>query len=153
MGFRTDLNFGPTADIVNSFEPAGSETFRHLQQAYVSYLAPVGKGLQIDAGKFVTQLERRSLRPRTTGTTRAPCCSRLQFLTTISGSGPHMPINDKLSLSGYLVNGWNDVTDNNTSKTVGVSATIKPTSKFTWINNYMAGAEQTRQHRRLASHL
>ena len=37
--------------------------------------------------------------------------------------------NDKVSLTGYLVNGWNDVKDNNKDKTVGASLTVKPTGK------------------------
>ena len=36
---------------------------------------------------------------------------------------------DKVSLTGYLVNGWNDVKDNNGAKTVGASLAIKPTAR------------------------
>ncbi len=53
-GFRVDFGAGDTANMVNAFEPGGTDYLKYVQQAYVSYLAPVGKGLTIDFGKFVT---------------------------------------------------------------------------------------------------
>jgi putative OmpL-like beta-barrel porin-2 len=51
-------------------------------------------------------------------------------------------VNDKVSLTGFLVNGWNDVKDNNKAKTVGGSLTLKPSGKATIIANYLVGNEQ-----------
>ena len=34
-------------------------------------------------------------------------------------------VNDKVSLTGFLVNGWNDVMDNNSAKTVGGSVSLQ----------------------------
>ena len=53
-GFRVDLDYGPTATLVHAAEPGGTTTYQNIQQAYVSFLAPAGKGLQLDFGKFVT---------------------------------------------------------------------------------------------------
>ena len=49
VGFRVDLDFGKTADLVAAFEPAddGTEIFKHIQQAYGSLLT--GK-VQWDVG-------------------------------------------------------------------------------------------------------
>ncbi len=54
VGFRIDLDFGKTADLVAAYEPEpdGKEIYKHVQQAYLSVLA--GRKLQLDAGKFVT---------------------------------------------------------------------------------------------------
>src|SRR3990172_8459767 len=52
FGFRADIGFGDTATWVHSAEPAGSDIYRYLQQAYLS--AAKGK-VQVDFGKFVTQ--------------------------------------------------------------------------------------------------
>ena len=54
LGFRLDLDFGPATDLVHASEPGGREVYKVIQQAYGSYLAPVGSGLQFDFGKFVT---------------------------------------------------------------------------------------------------
>src|SRR5204863_7069425 len=66
VGFRADVGFGDAATWVHAAEPAGADVFRYLQQAYVS---ASHKKVQVDFGKFVTGMEPRSLRPRTTGTT------------------------------------------------------------------------------------
>jgi len=53
-----------------------------------------------------------------------------------------LPVNDKFALAGLVVNGWN-----NSSEIYGgvpclaVQATLKPTTKFTWLANYMVGQE------------
>ena len=55
-GFRIDLDYGPTANIVHGSEPGGTAIFQNIEQAYVSYLAPAGSGLQLDFGEFVTPI-------------------------------------------------------------------------------------------------
>src|SRR5260370_26872988 len=54
FGFRMDLAFCPATDWIHSSEPGGGDIYKHVHQAYGSYIAPVGKRLQIDVGKFVT---------------------------------------------------------------------------------------------------
>src|SRR5581483_1263973 len=51
--------------------------------------------------------------------------------------------NSKYSLTGYFVNGWNDVIDNNTGKTYGMSFAWTPNSKWSITQNYLAGPETT----------
>jgi hypothetical protein len=41
------------------------------------------------------------------------------------------------------VNGWNNSVDNNSGKSAIVSLTLKPTSAFSFIENYMGGPELT----------
>jgi hypothetical protein len=36
---------------------------------------------------------------------------------------------DRFALAGFIVNGWNNVVENNGGKTFGVQASIKPTGK------------------------
>ena len=44
VGFRVDLDFGKTADLVAAYEPEdnGQEIYKHIQQAYVSLLTGQG---------------------------------------------------------------------------------------------------------------
>jgi hypothetical protein len=49
--------------------------------------------------------------------------------------------NDKYSLTGYFVNGWNSVIDNNSGKTYGLSLGWNPNKKWSITQNYMAGPE------------
>lgn len=53
LGFRADLGAGPVARMVGAPEPGPSGP-KYIQQAYVSVRAPIGSGLTVDAGKFVT---------------------------------------------------------------------------------------------------
>lgn len=143
LGFRMDLNFGPATEIVHSVEPGGKETFKHLQQGYLSYLAPVGKGLQVDVGKFVTQHGAEVIETKDNWNYSRSLLFALAIPYYHFGVRATYPLNDKLSLSGFVVNGWNNVVDNNDRKTFGAQAIVKPNSKLTIIQNYMTGPEQT----------
>jgi hypothetical protein len=142
LGFRMDLNFGPATEIVHSFEPGGSDIFRHLQQGYLSYLAPMGQGLQVDVGKFVTQHGAEVIETKDNWNYSRSLLFVLAIPYYHFGVRATYPVNDRFSLSGFLVNGWNNVVDNNRGKTYGVQAVLKPTSKLTLIQNYMTGPEQ-----------
>ena len=142
LGFRTDLAFGPATEIVHSAEPGGTEVFKNIEQAYLSYLAPAGKGLQIDVGKFVTPAGAEVIETKDNWNYSRSLLFALAIPYYHFGLRVTYPVSDKFSIAGYLVNGWNNVVDNNTGKTVGVQATIKPTAKLTIVQNYMAGPEQ-----------
>lgn len=142
LGFRMDLNFGPATEIVHSSEPGGSDVFRHIQQGYLSYLAPAGKGLQIDVGKFVTPHGAEVIETKDNWNYSRSLLFALAIPYYHFGVRASYPVSDKLSLSGFVVNGWNNVVDNNHRKTFGVGATLKPTSKLTIVHNYMSGPDQ-----------
>ena len=44
---------------------------------------------------------------------------------------------NKLTIAGGVVNGWNNIEDNNKGKTVYGSITFKPTSALAITENYM----------------
>ena len=48
LGFRADLDYGPANDLVHVTEPGGADEFKPFEQGYVSYLAPAGRGLQLE---------------------------------------------------------------------------------------------------------
>ena len=51
LGYNITLGFGDAMNIVNASDPS---FMQYLKEAYLIVLAPIGKGLQIDFGKFVT---------------------------------------------------------------------------------------------------
>jgi hypothetical protein len=53
-----------------------------------------------------------------------------------------MPFGKHFTGGFHVVNGWNNVEDNNTGKTFGFMGTVN-SSKVTWTNNYMVGPEKT----------
>jgi len=60
-GWGADIVFGTAADVANSWiwgwdDPANVGSLPHLFQAYVAYLAPIGSGVEIRAGRWETLL-------------------------------------------------------------------------------------------------
>jgi hypothetical protein len=141
-GFRMDFGAGDTANLVNSFEPGGKEYLKYVQQAYVSYLVPAGKGLSIDFGKFVTPAGAEVIESKDNFNYSRGLLFALAIPYYHMGARIGYAVNDKVSLTGYLVNGWNSVIDNNSAKTVGGSVNYKPNAKTGLIVNYLVGKEQ-----------
>jgi hypothetical protein len=141
-GFRLDLDYGPTAALVTAFEPGGLAVFQNIQQAYVSYLAPAGGGLQFDVGKFVTQHGAEVIEAKDNWNYSRSLMFALAIPYYHMGVRATYAVNDKVTLAGVLVNGWNNVVENNDSKTVGVQLVLKPTSALSIVQNFMTGAEQ-----------
>jgi hypothetical protein len=141
VGFRAELAFGKTADLIAAYEPEDdAEIGKHILQAYGSVLA--GSRLQLDFGKFLTPI----------GAEVVPSQDNWNYSRSVLfgyaipfyhlGVRASLPLNDELSLGGYLVNGWNNSSEiGGDFPVVGVSATVKPGSKLTWVANYMGGKE------------
>lgn len=140
-GFRLDFGAGDTADVVNSFEPGGADYLKHLQQAYVSYLVPAGKGLTVDFGKFVTPHGAEVIESHANDNYSRGLLFSLAIPFYHMGLRAAYPVNDKVTLTGFLVNGWNNVIDNNSDKTGGISIGATATDKLFVGLNYMAGKE------------
>src|SRR5690348_13870028 len=141
-GYHLALGFGQAINAINATDPGGLSFDQYLKEAYFSYLAPVGKGLQLDVGKFVTPHGAEVIETKDNWN-----CSRgLLFSYAIPfyhfGMRAKYTFNDKYALSGFFVNGWNDVVDNNSGKTYGASFNWNPNRKVGIAQNYMAGPEQ-----------
>jgi len=141
VGFRFDLGYGQLAQLFNT-DALDNNALVNVQQAYVSYLAPAGSGLTIDFGKFVTNVGFE------------PTEANLNFNYSrafMYALGPYYHVgarigyspNDKVSLTGMLVNGWSgQAGDNNAGKTLGGTIIVKPTAKLTLVENVLFGPEQ-----------
>ncbi|NOT43968.1 MAG: porin [Acidobacteria bacterium] len=139
-GFRLDLSFGQAMRAFHATEPGGPGIVENFQEGYVSYLAPIGNGLQIDAGKFVTQVGAELTESKDNWNySRA----FLFFAGPYYHSGLRLgyAINDKVSVAGAVVNGWNNVTENNDGKSFNVQVAVKPNDKLSFIQNYIFGPE------------
>jgi hypothetical protein len=140
LGFRLDLVAGPTADLVNAYEPGGLQFLRNVEQAYGSYL--FGKKLQVDVGKFVTPAGAEVIETKDNWNYSRSLLFALAIPYYHAGIRATVPVSDKVTFSGMLINGWNDVQDNNAGKSWGVGAILKPTAKITLAQNFIGGAEQ-----------
>lgn len=142
LGFRLDVGGGPAADIVNAAEPGGADHWKAIQQAYVSYLVPVGRGLTVDAGKFVTPLGAEVIETRDNWNYSRSVLFAAAIPYYHFGARLAYPLGGAVTLTGLVVNGWNGVEDNNDATTVGLSATFAPASRLTIAQHVLAGREQ-----------
>jgi hypothetical protein len=143
FGGRIDLQYGQATETVqggaqNELRP---QVYRNLWQAYGTYVAPVGSGLTIDFGKWGGALGvEGNYTKDQINYSRAYFFNYLPFYHM--GFRATYSFNDKLTVSGWLVNGVQQVEDFNGFKTVAGIVTYKPIKSISWNLNYCTGQEQ-----------
>jgi hypothetical protein len=141
-GMTVKFNFGHAATMINAYEPASADALKYIEQAYGSYLIPAGKGLQVDAGKFVTQHGAEVIEAKDNWNYSRSLLFALAIPYYHTGVRATYAASDKVTLMGNVVTGWNSVKDNNGGKSVGAQIILKPVSQVTIVQNYMSGYEQ-----------
>jgi Putative beta-barrel porin-2, OmpL-like. bbp2 len=142
LGFNLTLGFGNAMNVVNSTDPAGLGFAQYLKERYLSYLAPVGKGLEVDFGKFVTPHGAEVIESKDNWNYSRGLLFTYAIPFYHFGLRSKYAFNDKYNVSAFLVNGWNDIVDNNSGKTVGIQFGWNPTKKIGFVQNYMVGPEE-----------
>ena len=151
VGYHVSLGFGQAMNLVNSTETGpgavpGTSTSnfdQYLKEGYLAYMAPVGKGLQINIGKFVTPNGAEVIETKDNWNYSRSLLFAWAIPYFHFGASAKYVFNSKFSATGYLVNGWNNSIDNNTGKTGGLSFAWTPNAKFSVIENWMGGPEHT----------
>jgi len=148
IGFGLDFTIGSDAKKIHSLglginsgeNPNDTDVF-DLTQAYVTYKAPIGKGLDLKAGKFVTLHGAEVI--RRTGNFNVS--RSIQFGNAIpfthTGITAAYPFTDWLTVSAGIVNGWDNSDDNNNGKSLHGMATLTPLKDLTLIFSGTWGAE------------
>lgn len=139
VGFQVDFGFGRAFDIIAAGDRA-PDIFRNIEQAYASFKPAKLHGFEVDFGKFVTSDGAEVIEtPNNWNYSRS-----LLFAWAIPyyhfGLRTSFPIGKHFTGGVMLVNGWNNVEDNNTGKTVMFTGALT-FKKFTWYNNYHTGPE------------
>lgn len=146
VGFKLDLAYGDTQDQIfngiQTFYGAGSlnSSDRNLQHASVSYLAPIGRGLRMDVGKFVTHIGGETIEGIKNNNFSHTYFYSYGIPFQDTGLRLNYPWTDTFYTELYILNGWNTTNDNDSDKSVGASFgwTRGPLS---WYLNYLGGRE------------
>ena len=113
-----------------------------ISQGFVTYKAPVGKGIDFKFGKFATwigaELWESVDNPNYSRSLLYQNC--IPFTNT--GLAVSYPLLDNLTVTGYLVNGWDTFADNNDSKTFGYQFNWAVAENTSFILNASHGPEQ-----------
>ncbi len=143
VGFRIDLGFGQTMDLVNSDAGLGSEkSLRNVEDAYLTAVVPIGKGITINAGKMVTHMGGEVIE----SFGNINYSRSILFAYAIPyyhlGLCASYPFSIQFNATVYIYNGWNNVVDNNKGKTLGAEISWTPIPSFTFIENWIGGPEE-----------
>lgn len=142
FGGRIDLMFGQATETLqgSSVNEQRPQVWRNLYQAYGSYLAPIGSGLEVDFGKWASSLGNEGNYTKDqTEYSRAFLFNYLPFYHM--GLRANYNVTPKVNVAYWLVNGANDTEDLNGSKSQAVVFTLKPAATLTWNVNYYSGDE------------
>ena len=130
VGFVSELNFGETANVLrastrnsNLNPSATSNDVIDLTQAYLTYTAPLGSGIALQAGRFVTLIGAEVIPTYSTYGSADYNISRSLLFTlgeplTHTGLRGTYTVNDKVNFVLGVNNGWDDVTNSNDGQTV-----------------------------------
>jgi len=144
LGYDVTLGFGNAMNVVNSTDPGGLGFAQYLKQAYMSYLAPVGKGLTLTFGKFVTPAGAEVIESNKNWNYSRSLLFNYAIPFYHFGLSAAYTFNDKYTLTGYVVNGWNNLVDTYSSgKTGGLSLGWNPNKKVSLTETWMGGPGAT----------
>lgn len=132
-----DFAFAP-----NEAKVGGADTLRHVQRANVSYLAPIGNGLTIQAGLFSSFLGYESLYAKDNPIyTRSWLADNTPYM--MFGVNARYQINDRLGLAGFIINGYYHLSRPNDQPSYGAQMIYKPTGQLTITETLYAGPDQS----------
>ncbi len=141
-GGRLDLQFGQATDTLQgnpSNEPR-PQIYRNIFQMYGTYVIQVGKGINLDFGKWSSSLGIEGNYTKDQWTySRSFWFYFLPFYHM--GVRASVPLNDRFTVNYWLVNGTNQVEDTNGFKDELFGFTAKPTKSVSWTVNYYLGQE------------
>jgi len=141
-GARLDLQFGQATDTLqgNPNNEPRPEIYRNIFQAYGTYVIPLGKGINVDFGKWSSSLGiEGNYTKDQINYSRSYWFDFLPFYHM--GIRANIPINDKFSVNYWVVNGTNQVEATNGFKDELFGFTAKPHQTVSWIMNYYLGQE------------
>ena len=141
-GFRLDLTAGTFAGLTQSAGLRIGES-ADLQQAFVSYIAPLGTGLRFDVGKFVTHMGYELIEGYDGYNDNYSRSLLFNYAIPLTHTGikASYSITPRVALTAMVVNGWDVAVDNNKSKSIGAQLAIKPVDPVAFYVNYIGGPE------------
>ncbi len=150
VGFGAKLNFGKTAERMASDwdgdgtigNAAEEQNSIELEEAYITYNPPGAPDFQIKAGKFVTLLGAEVIESPLNFNISRSIAFGFAIPFTHTGALASYKFSDMVSLTGGIVNGWDNVIDSNDGKSFLGNLTIAPADQFTLSLNGIYGAEQ-----------
>ena len=134
VGFRVDIGTGRVA---------GLSLTGLIQQAYMTIVVPIGAGLTVDVGQFVTHMGYEVIESKDNWNYSRSILFGWAIPFYHTGARLSYPVLSNLTATVSVLNGWNSVADNNNFKTLGLmlSYAVLPSTGITVCG--ISGVEQT----------
>ena len=141
-GFRVDFTAGNSIPQVAKSQDQTVSQF-DLQQAFVSYIAPIGSGLRFDAGKYVTHLGYEVIEGYDGYNDNYSRSLLFGYAIPFTHTGvkASYTFSSQVAAMVGVVNGWDLVRDNNKSKSIAAQLALTPVAPLTVLLNWIGGPE------------
>ncbi len=138
---RLALQTGDTPDIYYGAE--ATSDIRHILEATVAWKAPVGKGLIVDGGIFLSPIGPEGIPIKDDWNwSRSTLFFGLPFYH--AGARATYAVSERWNVTGGVYNGWNNVTDTNGKKSISLQGLYTRPDKVTASLLYFGGVERPR---------
>jgi hypothetical protein len=119
----------------------GADVFKYVQEAYVGWKAPIGRGLLLQGGVFLSPVGYEGIAVKDNWSwSRSNLFFGLPFYHT--GFKATYELTDRLSVMAMVTNGWNSVVDNNLHKSVAAQLLYSVPDRLTMSLLYFGGNER-----------
>jgi hypothetical protein len=139
IGFDLDIGGGRAYEVFHSTDTA-PHIFNYVEQMYLSYKPAKAKGLEVDFGQFVTSAGAEVIESKDNWNYSRSLLFAWAIPYYHFGLRATMPLGKYFTGGVQVVNGWNDLRDNNSGKTIGLTGALV-VGKVTWNQNYYVGPE------------
>jgi Putative beta-barrel porin-2, OmpL-like. bbp2 len=140
IGFHADVGFGQAFDVIHSTDRA-PDAFKYIEQAYVSVKPKSWHGVEVDAGEFVTAAGAEVIESNSNWNYSRSLLFALAIPYYHFGVRASFPVGPHFTGGVQVVQGWNNIYDNNSGKTIGLNGAYA-WKKVTWTNVYYVGPEK-----------
>ncbi len=133
VGFRARLNFGAQSRFSRArtnFQPGTDNNELDFQELYAEYIAPIGNGLKIQAGKINTLIGYEGINSWENPNFSRSFMFGLSQAFTTTGIRFTYPLASWGTVAIGLINGWDNIEDNNKGKSFEWKVDLVPHEKF-----------------------
>jgi hypothetical protein len=143
LGYMVKISAGETAKLIHSagLGDLGDDAF-DLTDAYLTYVAPVGNGLELSFGKFETWIGAEVIDAAGDWNYSRSYLFGFAVPFTHTGLKVSYPFTDMVRVSAFAVNGWDKSTDNNKDKSYGAQLSTTPLPGLCLTFNFLGGPEE-----------
>ncbi len=140
VGFNSEFTYGTDAGVIQS-APFDTTSSLSIQEAYVEGKFPIGSGLTVWAGKFATLNGAEVIENYQNWNASRSFLFNLAIPFTHTGVRAFYNwLGGKVSTALGIVNGWDNVIDNNKMKDVEAQVKWVPNENFNIVQNFLEGS-------------